>query len=242
MGFKNILITFIFLVFLIFFISFVSSKNISFSYPREVCVNEEFNVQLKIINFSQDIYDVKIDIYESSNRIFEVYDGNSWKSTFYYLNDAISNNEEKFFLLKIVKDFNWALINVTLRDSKDLTTKFTGYNISKKDNCFSPPTNSSMNTTIQNQTSQNNNLTNYTAEIISEPLDYDYYTIHSKSYQQNTTLNTISLNSQDIKTEKNSAISNKIKSYSVYYIISFAVLLLLLFLLKRRKKDKNEFG
>lgn len=124
-------------------------------------------------------------------------------------------------------DGNWIFVNST-----------KGFeNLCSSDSQSPPDENSSNSNNNQNNSSETENSTN----VISQPLDYDYYSIHSKNYSQNTTLNTISLNAQTIKTEKNSALSNKIKSYSVYYIITFAVLLLLLFLLKQKKKDKNEF-
>src|SRR3989344_2130943 len=66
------------------------SSSIEVNYPEKVALNQEFSFKIKLINFSEDIYDMKIDILSAENRISEILNENVWKSTTYYINDIIS--------------------------------------------------------------------------------------------------------------------------------------------------------
>jgi len=251
------LVIFLFLIlgaFLVSSLHFVSSQEISLNYPNEVCVDEEFNVQLTLINFSSGVYDVKMDILDASSgeRISKIYNGLSWQSTFNYINDIISNDESKSFSLIIFKDFNTATITVKIKSSSGVIKNFTGYNISKKSSC-SPENPSDNSTTGNNTTNDNSNYTsveNFTKssdESISNSKNSTSTQNLENSYNplnnQKVDLAPISLNAKTIKTEKSSDFENKTKGkYAIYLLITFCVLLLFLFLLKKKKYNKNEFS
>ena len=76
---------------IIFLIPIVLAQTIEVDYPDNVEVEKEFNLNIKLINFQQEIYDVKIDI-NPENRIAQIYDKN-WKSTYYYVNRGILAEE-----------------------------------------------------------------------------------------------------------------------------------------------------
>jgi len=121
-------------LFLVLSLSLVSSQNISVNYPHEINCKEEFDFEVELKNFSQDVYDVKIDITAEGKRIAKIFDA-EWKSTYYYVNNII-NTEEKSrekFLLKIVEDYKGnAKIEIKIKDSKEKTKVFSNYEIDVK--------------------------------------------------------------------------------------------------------------
>ena len=196
----------------------ISNPSIGTNYPEKVALNQEFIFKIKLINFDEDIYDVKIDILYNGNRISEILNENVWKSTSYYVNDIISPNKEKEFLVKITKEFESAEITIKIKDSSDKTRIFSGYLISKS------------NETINEMGEES---------IYQNPIE------ESKPNDDGTIILTGSAtsNSKDIKSEENTEKLNK-NDYAKYILIAFAFLLAFLFLLKRKifkKEYKNEF-
>ena len=195
-----------------------SLPNIGVNYPEKASLNQEFSFKIKLINFDEDIYDVKIDILYNGNRISEILNENAWKSTSYYVNNIISPNKEKEFLMKITEEFESAEITIKIKDSTDKTKIFSGYLISKS------------NETIIKTELESGNQTNLE---------------NSKPNENETIIITGSAisNSKDIKSEENTAESNK-NNYAKYILTAFVFLLALLFLLKRKifkKEYHNEF-
>ena len=234
---KSVL-TFTFLL-VVFLCSTVCAQEISFNFPEKVNLNQEFTVELELLNFSADIYDVKIDILENSNRIAQILNGGQWKSTYYYLNDVINAGELKQFNLKIIQEFSVGEITIKIKDSSGNTQTFTGYEISK-DFEATPDPPPEINTTPQT------NTTNYQ----SQPLEEKSEEIETKldfstevKPKEEKEIQTIKLNegsSEEISEPK--TLNNK--NYSAYYLISFCFLLTLLYLLNQRKskkQPKNEF-
>lgn len=111
-----------------------SGESIDFEYPSEVTSWQKFSVSLELINFSSGVYDVKIDILNSSGgRISEIFNGAEWRSTFYYVVGAIDGNESnsESFDMNITKDYSGvATINVTIRSGS--TYKFGPYSFEVK--------------------------------------------------------------------------------------------------------------
>lgn len=108
----------------------VSGKEISLGYDSEVKEGEEFEIVLKLIDFPEDVYDLKIDVFsEAGNRISKIYTGNKWQSSFYYVNDFIENDEETEVLLKIQDYSGEGFFEVKVRDSSGNSDFFDGYNI-----------------------------------------------------------------------------------------------------------------
>jgi len=131
-GSKLLMINLFSLLFLIVSINNVSaSENISLSHPYSINYGENFSVELRLINFSEDVYDIKIDIWNESSRLSRIYNDGEWKSTIYYVNNAIntSSTNSSFFSLNITKEYNGeAYINVSIRKSGSSTSyKFGPY-------------------------------------------------------------------------------------------------------------------
>ena len=106
-----------------------SGESISFQYPSQANYEQTFSASVSLINFSSSIYDVKIDILNSSyGRISQILSAGTWKSTFYYVLAAIntSQSNSSSFDLKITQSYvGAATINVTIRRSS--TYKFGPY-------------------------------------------------------------------------------------------------------------------
>jgi len=112
----------------IFLISFISANNITVDYPKEVEVNEEFSVNLELLDFPDGVYDVKIDILCGEERTAKIFN-EEWKSTYYYINDVIENSEEKQFQMKIEKECEDANITIKIKNSNDKAETFSNYTI-----------------------------------------------------------------------------------------------------------------
>src|SRR3989338_6275221 len=195
-----------------------SSPGIEVNYSEKVYLNQEFGFKIKLINFDEDIYDVKIDILSNENRISEILNENVWKSTLYYLNDVISQNTEKEFLMKITQEFENAEITIKIKDSSEKIKIFSGYLISKSNEEINETKEeSAYQNPIENDKSDENETTTITGNAIAD--------------------------TEDIKSGENTEKLNK-NDYAKYILIVFAFLIGLLFLLKRKifkKEYKNEF-
>lgn len=99
----------------VLFLPLVYGETIDFSYPQTITAGQNFSVFLKVYNLSSSL-DIKIDLLNSSGRIGQIYD-NSWKSTYYYIIDAMnSTKNESWFSLNITENyFGQGIINLTLR-------------------------------------------------------------------------------------------------------------------------------
>src|SRR3989344_8981457 len=98
---KNILILVMFL--LVIGVRFIHAGSIELDFPKETLSDTEFKVNIKIIDFADGVYDLKIDIVnEAGERISRILNNGVWKSTNYYVLKTILNNEEKEFSIKIL--------------------------------------------------------------------------------------------------------------------------------------------
>src|SRR3989344_7980229 len=110
---RGLAIIFIFLLVIII----VSSKEILLDYPSEV--SQEFDIKLILIDFPDDSYEVKLDIIGNGERIAHIFNGNSYQSTYYFV-EGLINDGEGILKFKVVSDFEGAAdISVKIRDSKD---------------------------------------------------------------------------------------------------------------------------
>ena len=195
-----------------------SSPGIEVNYSEKVYLNQEFGFKIKLINFDEDIYDVKIDILSNENRISEILNENIWKSTSYYINNIIGSNQEKEFLMTITEEFESAEITIKIKDSSDKIKIFSGYLISKSNEEINETKEeSAYQNPIENDKSDENETTTITGNAIAD--------------------------TEDIKSGENTEKLNK-NDYAKYILIVFAFLIGLLFLLKRKifkKEYKNEF-
>ena len=111
-------------------IPLIYSQEINIDYPKEIKINEEFEISIKLINFSDDLYDLKFEILDNNKNIAKRFWENQWKSTHFYIKNAFAENEkEKKFKLKITENYQGENnFKVKIRDSKK-TWIFDGFKI-----------------------------------------------------------------------------------------------------------------
>lgn len=114
----------------LFLFNFIIAGEIVVDYPEEVHVNQEFEFSLKLKNFTQDLYDVKIDISdEEGERISRRFIDGEWKSTFNYFLKAIEGNSEEIFKLRVENYIGEGNILIRVRDQQGNVETFEGYEI-----------------------------------------------------------------------------------------------------------------
>lgn len=212
----------------IFSFNFSLAKDIEFNFPSEIKVNEEFTANVKLIDFPKEKYDLKIDILNQGERIAQIFDGNKWKSTNFYVNNAFED-ENSEIKLKITSDFNgMAEIIVKVRKNGGSTsTTFNGYKINVK---------SEEKTDVKNKenTSINELFEDERKENLIQKTENEDKSNEIKSITSDEN-NVIVLSPQNIKTDY---INNKkvifkskneiIKSYAIYGFAVFCILIIIL--------------
>lgn len=86
----------------------VSALNFSLNSPEEVFTDREFKVSISLD--SQEVHDVKIYVEDPSSSpktISEIFNGDEWQNSYYYLDEAYPNKSS--FNLKILKEGDWKI-------------------------------------------------------------------------------------------------------------------------------------
>ncbi len=98
------------LVMIVLFSVFVIADNLSISmeYPEKVVFEEEFEIIVSLIDFEFDLYDVKFEIVNGSKNLARRYYEGEWKSSNFWMNQAINNSveNEKSFNLIISEEYD----------------------------------------------------------------------------------------------------------------------------------------
>jgi hypothetical protein len=211
-------------LFVILLLSIISAQEIEIDYPEKVQTNEEFSMQIELTDFADQVHDAKIDISCSGKRVSRILNNGQWKSTFYYVNDAIKTKET--FKLKIIEDCNSADIQIKIRDSSEKTKIFDQYKIKSS--------------TKKEQEEQKEESPSTTTQTTISP-NIETNSLEESTNSEPEEINLIQLSQKTIKIEEN--IEKSGNSYATYGFIFFCVLLGFLFILKFKKgKYKNEFN
>jgi hypothetical protein len=199
-----------------------SAQNISVNYPSQVDYGKTFSVNVVLLNFSIDTYDIKIDILNSSSgRIAKIWSGSTWQSTTYYVNSIINTSagNESALMLNITNIYNGtASMEIKVRDSGGDIETFSNYSLNVNYQ------NSSGNQSQQNSTNSTSNSTGN----VSASIDLDYASeVKNGEFEITAKLYNLELKDYDIKVyvtfeENDTVISetyneNEWKS-STYYI------------------------
>jgi hypothetical protein len=119
---------------ILFLIPFVLSEgeSIILDYPLGVDVGEEFEIDVNLIDFQEDLYDIKFEIKNDSENIAEKFWEDEWKSTYYWTNDFINTSkvDNKLIKIRISENYNGKTnFSVKLRDSSGDIFEFENYSI-----------------------------------------------------------------------------------------------------------------
>ena len=232
------------LVFLAILLPVVSAGNISVNYNEQAEVNKEFPLKIGLTNFPEDIYDVKIDADVGGSNVAKILNNGEWKSTYYYINDIISNNEEKEFTLKVESYIGKINITVKIRSSSGSSENFPEYEIEILQSSDSSSQNSSSSEILDDNTQQNNETDNTNNSTSSQNTNSNSIKATARiveNAQNQTVSNIIKLNenanSQNIKSEN--SFKNLYGNWAMISLVVFSMIILSLLLLKNKTK-KNE--
>ncbi len=108
------------IIFTLLILHLATAQEININSPDEVIYKDEFEINLELINFTEDIYDVKIDILNESKHIARVFWKDKWQSSTYWMEKAfnLTESNNKNFQMKITEKYNGEnKIIVKLRNS-----------------------------------------------------------------------------------------------------------------------------
>ena len=209
------------------------AKELDVSYPDKVNIGEEFEAEIKLIDFAEGNYDLKIDILGSGNRIGQIYN-EKLQSTYYFVEDIFENNEAKI-KLKIDKEFEGeADIIIKIRDSSGTSISFGDYKIevvpSESIENKLPETNQKETTIKDNEEDMEKNNSMPKEEVVNKE---EILPLNNKEV--------IDLSPQNIKNDSGKEIifeskNNKIKEYAIYGFAIFCVLIIILILIEKQNK------
>ena len=95
-----------YLVLVLLMIGFVSAVDIDFDCPDNIFVGKEFECSLEVFDGDGE-YDVKVDLDSERNSVLEVFDGETWKSGYYYLQEFIESGDEENIRMRVSEEGDW---------------------------------------------------------------------------------------------------------------------------------------
>jgi len=81
----------VFFVF-VFLVSFVSAVEVDLDCPDEIYAGEEFECEVDVSD-GEATYDLKVEVDEERDSVLRIWDGEVWKSGYYYVNDFVRRSE-----------------------------------------------------------------------------------------------------------------------------------------------------
>jgi len=116
------------LILLILLIPLSSALNISVDYPDKISPNIETKFSIKINDPSGEFYDVKIDIIQNDKRISKILDSGKLKSSMYYVNDVLQEENDFYVAVNGAKIGDAAVI-FKIRNANGRVYTFDDYGI-----------------------------------------------------------------------------------------------------------------
>jgi len=109
---------FILISFVLISLLLINAENIKTSFPAAVKIGEEFEIEMILIDFIDDIYAIKFNIKEGNKNLAQRLWQEEWKSTHYWIYEAFKKNEKKKeFRLKIVEGIGENDFIIKIRNS-----------------------------------------------------------------------------------------------------------------------------
>ncbi len=251
-------LTLIFIFSFVFLINCIDAKNISFSYPNEIFYGETFSVEVNLIDFPDDDYDVKIEAIANDLRLVRIFDVSKSKyvSTYYYIFDAIKKLERSArFTLNVTEDYQGpANLIVKVRDSSGKADSFPNYivDVKKRTNIKIEQNQEEMgeNYSVKISEEENNQKdkideVNKSESDLIDNIDTKNINVEKTIENLSTNEKIIYLEPKSIKKPENKEIifqsdNEKIKKYAIYGFVIFCILVIILVILENVKKDKNK--
>jgi len=217
---------------LILLIPLSSALNISVDYPDKISPDIETKFSIKIDDPSGEFYDVKIDIIQNDKRISRILDSGKLKSSMYYVNDAIQEENDFYVTVNDAKSGDAAVI-FKIRNANGRVYTFNDYGIfvlEKSTNDIETQKNFEPKKENQDKTP--------TTKIFIDKTKKEVEAVIVVPEKKQIETKPLSLNPKTIKTDEN---FEKDKArIGKYLFLIFSLVLLTLYIIKPTKK-KNEF-
>jgi len=95
-----------YLVLILFLVGFVSAVDVDFDCPDEIFVDEEFECSLNVDDADGE-YDVKVDLDGERDSVLEIWDGDVWKSGYYYVKGLVDGDGEYDVKVRVSEADDW---------------------------------------------------------------------------------------------------------------------------------------
>ena len=225
-------------LYLFIFVGTISAQSIELTYPSEVCIGEEFKISLKLIDFENTNYDIKIDITKDGARVSRVLVDGLWKSTFYYVKEAVTNEGE--FSLKIVEAVEGeADIVVRVRRSGGSASElFGGYEIKVISGGTNSPEENDREEDKKELEEDTKENINKDHEPNNNPTDVEVSNAKKSEKKNDTPIKIEFVQSKSIKTESSTNFYKNL--YGLGGIFAISIFLGMVYI-KKQGKYKNEF-
>jgi len=105
----------------------ITAEELIADYPNQVNAEDDFEFTIILNDFINNNYDIKFEILDGSTNIAERFWEDEWKSTNFWLDNAIntSDNNQKLFKLKINKDITGEKeIIIKIRNNSEFIWEF----------------------------------------------------------------------------------------------------------------------
>lgn len=219
-------------IILVFFlvVNFVFAKEIEVDIPKSVEGGEEFKIEIKLIDFADGDYDLKIDILGDGERIAKI----EGKSTYYFIEEIFKNNVAKVSL-EITENFEGeAEIVIKVRKSGGSTTSFDGYAIDVEKGVVEEKE------VVEEEKKEE--IVEEKPKKVEENQDKEIILPIDNDFKEETIIyenNVISLEPQSIKNTQDREIifrskNQIIKEYGVFAFAFFCIVIICLLLIERK--------
>jgi hypothetical protein len=209
-------------------VGFVSSKEIDVEMPNEIDVGEEFEVVVKLVDFSEGSYDLKVDILGNDEKIARINGG----STHFYVKDIFEDGEARVSL-EIVENFEGrADVIVKVRSSGGYSNVFDDYWIDV--------ISSEIDEVVEEVGKVVNESSSEVVEgVVNKSVNEEESKEDGVDNMENGERDVISLTPQNIKEGQDTEIVFKAKNeiimeYAIYGFAFFCVVLIVLLLIDKR--------
>src|SRR3989344_5278492 len=120
--------TIVLLVSLCFVLTIVSAdKDIKLDYHRYVELGEEFEVEISLEDFQNGVYAVKLDLLNGEQRVGQILNQGTWKSTYYYVEESLLvPSGKETFRMRIIEPVENAQFIVKIKSESRNIWNFDG--------------------------------------------------------------------------------------------------------------------
>jgi len=218
---------------------FVSAKEISVNLPSEVKGGEEFEVEITLVDFSEGMYDLKVDILGEGERVGKIFDEETgkYKSSYYFVKNVFSDGKANA-KMKIESYEGKAEIEIKIRDEKGKSESFRGYEIEIK-GIVEKDENKIGEAESENKIALNSGEENKTQELVEDEIESS---IKNKAAEKviylsyNSSPQDIKIENKKDKSGEKTIFASNEEKLKKYVMIAFSVFAVFVIVMMMKKK------